>query len=227
MQLSRLDRVRKRKGRAVLREQTRQRLLAVGRRVFAEKGLAAANLTDDILNPAGVSVGSFYHQFADKTELFLAIVQEHSESLRALIHAVVTLLPDRPAAEVARDSFSAVLTMVERDGEVFRMIAREAESHDARVRAYLKQNHAAWVKALGRDYIEAKLVPADRPDLAERLAELVLTLTIGAVRRYLDWSAAERAERRERWLQELVSFCLGGMSAWLAAFVPEQRQTRS
>lgn len=226
MQSARLRRWHKGKTRGELREQTRQRLLAVGRQVFAEKGLAAANLTEDILHPAGVSVGSFYHQFTDKTDLFLAIVREQSESLRGLVHAVVTLVPDRPAAEVARDAFATLLTVVERDGDVFRMMAREAESHDPRVRASLRENHAAWVKALAQDYIGSKLIPVDRPDVAERLAELVLTLTMGAVRRYLDWSAAERAQWRERWLRELVCFCLGGMRSWLGAFAPEAGKRR-
>ncbi len=223
MHLSEVRQRRARPRRAVLREKTRARLMAVGRVAFAQKGLAATNLTDDILAPAGVSVGSFYHQFADKTDLFLAILREHSESLRALVHGVVTLAPGRDPAQVARDSFAAVFAVVDREGDVFRMLAREAESHDPRVRSYLRENHAAWVEALAEDYLASGLLPLPERAVAERLAELVLTFTIGAVRRYLDWSEAERKRRRERWIEELVCFCLGGMSAWLASLHTDAR----
>lgn len=58
------------------RERTRKRLLDAGRRAFARAGPGGANLKEDILVPAGVSVGSFYHQFRDKTELFVAVLEE-------------------------------------------------------------------------------------------------------------------------------------------------------
>ncbi len=60
-----------------MREQTRARLLDFGRRAFARKGLAAANLKDDILTPGGVSASSSDHLFGDKTELFLVVIEEH------------------------------------------------------------------------------------------------------------------------------------------------------
>src|SRR5262245_24005929 len=71
-----------------LRQRTRRRLLQVGRRAFARKGHAGTNLREDILVPARVSVGSFYHQFRDKTDLFLAILDEHSQTFRGMIHEV-------------------------------------------------------------------------------------------------------------------------------------------
>ena len=66
-------------------EATRERLIEAGRRAFARKGLAGTKLTQDILEPAGVSVGSFYHQFKDKTDLMLAIFEQHTDNMRALL----------------------------------------------------------------------------------------------------------------------------------------------
>ena len=54
---------------------TRSRLLEFGRKAFARRGHTGTNLKEDILLPAGVSVGSFYHQFKAKTDLFLVILR--------------------------------------------------------------------------------------------------------------------------------------------------------
>jgi AcrR family transcriptional regulator len=84
------------------RAQTRRRLLDVGRRAFARHGHAGVNLKEDILVPAGVSVGSFYHQFRDKTALFLAILSEHSETFRAMLRDAQTLDGAAAPGDVAR-----------------------------------------------------------------------------------------------------------------------------
>lgn len=202
-------------GRAALRARTRERLFRVARTAFAQKGLAATNLKTDILEPAGVSVGSFYHQFRDKTELFLAILTEHEESFRRLLRAVHRLAARRPAQEVAWQSFSTVLDMVEEHEDLLRMMARERESHDPRVRAYLRRNDQAWVEALSEDYLRSGLLVSKDRARARRMAELVLTFTWGAVLRYSSWTPDERRRRRLQWIDDLVAFCLGGMAAIL------------
>ncbi len=84
--------------------ETRQRLLAAGRSAFARKGLAGVNLKRDLLEPAGISVGSFYHQFKDKTELLLAILAEHSAAQRERFSEVHRPAAGRSGEDLARDS---------------------------------------------------------------------------------------------------------------------------
>src|SRR5215813_5824106 len=100
-------------GRADSRARTRGRLLAVARRAFARKGLAGTNLKEDILVPARVSVGSFYHQFRDKTDLFVAVLEEHSATFRAMIHAAHVRGETSDAAEAARHSYDTVFRIAE------------------------------------------------------------------------------------------------------------------
>ncbi|HEX8857161.1 MAG TPA: helix-turn-helix domain-containing protein [Thermoleophilaceae bacterium] len=53
---------------------TRDRLVEVARRLFAERGYAAVG-TEEIVRDAGVTRGALYHQFTDKRDLFRAVFE--------------------------------------------------------------------------------------------------------------------------------------------------------
>jgi len=53
---------------------TRDALVAAGRRLFAAHGFAEVP-ADEIVTEAGVTRGALYHQFADKTALFEAVLE--------------------------------------------------------------------------------------------------------------------------------------------------------
>lgn len=199
--------------RTTSREQTRARLLAVGRRVFARKGHAGANLKEDILVPARVSVGSFYHQFRDKTELLLAILGEHSQTFRAMVQAAHLPRPDSEPAEIARHSLETVFRIAEQDDDLFRIAVRERESEDPRVRAYLRDNHRRWIESLADDYRRAGLGSVASDEALLLGAELVTATTLATVLRYLDMPVRERARRRAPLIDGLVRFTIGGLLA--------------
>ena len=54
---------------------TRRALVSAARTLFAEHGFADVG-TERIAAAAGVTRGALYHQFADKTELFAAVVEQ-------------------------------------------------------------------------------------------------------------------------------------------------------
>jgi AcrR family transcriptional regulator len=56
--------------------QTQRALLDAAREVFAERGFSDTSISD-VVERAGSSVGSLYHHFGGKSELFLALWQEH------------------------------------------------------------------------------------------------------------------------------------------------------
>jgi AcrR family transcriptional regulator len=56
--------------------QTQRALLDAAREIFAEQGFAEASIAD-VVERAGSSVGSLYHHFGGKSEVFLALWQEH------------------------------------------------------------------------------------------------------------------------------------------------------
>jgi AcrR family transcriptional regulator len=57
--------------------ETQRALLDAARAVFTDEGFASASITD-IVERAGSSVGSLYHHFGGKSELFLALWQDYS-----------------------------------------------------------------------------------------------------------------------------------------------------
>jgi AcrR family transcriptional regulator len=67
---------------------TRAVLLAAAREVFMQEGYAQAGVTD-IVALAGASVGSMYHHFSGKADLYLALFEElHNEHDRRTRKAV-------------------------------------------------------------------------------------------------------------------------------------------
>ncbi len=55
---------------------TRRALLEAARQVFTEQGFSQTSIAD-VVERAGSSVGSLYHHFGGKSELFLALWHEH------------------------------------------------------------------------------------------------------------------------------------------------------
>jgi AcrR family transcriptional regulator len=58
---------------------TRRVLLEAARAVFTEQGYSQASIAD-VVERAGSSVGSLYHHFGGKSELFLALWHEHQRT---------------------------------------------------------------------------------------------------------------------------------------------------
>jgi len=56
--------------------QTQRALLDAAREIFTEQGFIEASIAD-VVERAGSSVGSLYHHFGGKSELFIALWQEH------------------------------------------------------------------------------------------------------------------------------------------------------
>ena len=116
------------------RTETRARLLAAARELFAEKGVGATR-TGEITERADVAAGSFYNHFADKDELVGAVMAELTEEQGALVDARTSDLAD-PAAVVALAHAHFV------------RLTRE-DPHFGRLLIQLDVSHRVMSKALG------------------------------------------------------------------------------
>jgi AcrR family transcriptional regulator len=67
---------------------TRGALLTAAREVFCGSGFAAASVAE-VVAGAGASVGSLYHHFGGKSELYLALFEDHQQRQEARAVAAV------------------------------------------------------------------------------------------------------------------------------------------
>lgn len=67
---------------------TRSALLAAARDVFTTAGFAEANIAD-VVHRAGASVGSLYHHFGGKADLYLALFEDYQRRQEARATAAV------------------------------------------------------------------------------------------------------------------------------------------
>jgi AcrR family transcriptional regulator len=80
---------------------TRATLLAAAREVFMQEGYAQAAITD-IVALAGASVGSLYHHFAGKADLYMALFGELNAAREARTRAAVRKVRQAGAADPMR-----------------------------------------------------------------------------------------------------------------------------
>jgi AcrR family transcriptional regulator len=68
--------------------ETQRALLDAARAVFTDQGFSEASIAD-VVERAGSSVGSLYHHFGGKSELFIALWQEYTQAQEASASAAV------------------------------------------------------------------------------------------------------------------------------------------
>lgn len=92
-------------------EATRGALIAAARRLFVEKGYAGTS-TPEIAASAGITRGALYHHFADKRDLFRAVVEREAHAVAEEIEAAAPDdLPARDALAAGGTAYLAAMTV--------------------------------------------------------------------------------------------------------------------
>lgn len=109
----------------------RQQLLTAAQEVFVTRGYHAAAM-DEIAVHAGVSKPVLYQHFPGKMELYLALLEQHSEELVGNVRSALESTTENKQRVAA--TFSAFFEFVCGEGEAFRLVFESDLRNDSRVR---------------------------------------------------------------------------------------------
>ena len=118
----------------------RSDLLAAARTIFAERGYHETTV-EDITRAAGVAKGTFYLYFTEKREIFLAIIGELLDAIKAIGTSVSDLAPDEhPLAFLARSEQAAarLMEIFQENRALARLAYRESMGMDPALEAMLR-----------------------------------------------------------------------------------------
>ena len=180
-----------------MRSEARQRhILECAKRVFAEKGFHAANVSH-ICAAAGIGRGTLYLYFANKKAVFTAIVREVLGRVQALMksrragsYPPPESLRRGEVIEWSARQLRRIFEVVFEDERTLRILLREAVGLDASVEELLGEIDEALIALVAADLADSQRGGIVRADLAPRLTA---TLMVGGVEK-LALSALRSAE---------------------------------
>lgn len=178
-------------------EETRARILSAAEECFAQHGYEAAGVAE-ICERAGVSKGAFYHHFASKQDLFMALLGNWLDGLDAGLRAVRSQTATVPDA--LRDMAGMVGFVLSSAGERLPMFlefwtqaARDPEVWAATIAPY-RRYRAFFAELVQAGVAEGSLRPVD----AEVVAQVIVSLAVGTILQGLldpdgtDWNRSLR-----------------------------------
>ncbi len=152
------------------RSARRTQLLGAAREVFVANGYHAAAM-DDIAERAGVSKPVLYQHFPGKRDLYLALLEEHTQQLVDGVRAALTTTDNNKQRVAA--TLAAYYSFVDSESEAFRLVFENDLTSDDEVRALVdrvtSECTAMFAEVIAQD---TGLVPAEAELLASGLAGL-------------------------------------------------------
>src|SRR5918997_6866127 len=162
------------------RDERRAQLLVAATEVFVNNGYHAT-VMDDIAEHAGVSKPVLYQHFPGKLELYLALLERHTDELVRRVGGAIAETHDN--RQRVLNAVRAYFDFVDGDGGAFRLVFESDLRNQAPVRAIVERTYTACVQAIaqavaadaGLDAVRAWLVAVGVVGISEHGARYWLT----------------------------------------------------
>jgi len=167
---------------------------------FASKGFEAASLTSDILEPAGISVGSFYHQFPDKRAVLYSLLEERRAWREATNAALAESAARRTTFDDAlRHGILSLFDDIDERPATWWIHFREANNADLELRGAVEQSWSTWLDSM-RTIIERWV----GHDCSAARQTFVVQGLAAVLRQYVEGDERARRSLRGDALDEIV-----------------------
>ena len=191
------------RGQRLPRPARRKQLLGAAQEIFVAQGYHAAAM-DDIAERAGVSKPVLYQHFPGKLELYLALLDKHSEGLERLVREALESTHDNKERVYA--TINAYFDFVDGDGEGFRLVFESDLRNDPTVRERVERMTADCVEAITEVIAHDTGFPAEEA----RLLSVGLTGMAEVGARW--WLSSEDRLEKRRAVELLVTLAWRGIS---------------
>jgi AcrR family transcriptional regulator len=141
------------------RDERRAQLLAAATDIFVNNGYHAT-VMDDIAERAGVSKPVLYQHFPGKLELYLALLERHTDELARRVLAAIEETPDN--RQRVRNAVGAYFDFVDGDGEAFRLVFESDLRNQPAVQALVEQANTVCVEAIAQAVVADAGLDTDR-----------------------------------------------------------------
>jgi AcrR family transcriptional regulator len=177
------------------REEVRRRVLDAARREFAARGFDGVSL-DQIAAAAGFSKGAVYSNFSDKSDLFLALMDESVSARLSAARSAGAAGPGQHDKELARrvgDRLIEQFAAADDDWQLLLLEFWMRALRDPSMRAPFVEYRRRFRQAIAEEF--ERLFPGGDPELASiDIATTILALIHGlAMERMLDPDAGSDA----------------------------------
>jgi AcrR family transcriptional regulator len=141
------------------RDERRAQLLAAATDVFVNNGYHAT-VMDDIAERAGVSKPVLYQHFPGKLELYLALLERHTDELVRRVLAAIEETHDN--WQRVRNAVGAYFDFVDGDGEAFRLVFESDLRNQPAVQSLVEQANTVCVEAIAQAVVADAGLDTDR-----------------------------------------------------------------
>jgi len=174
-----------------------ERIIAAGREVLVADGYDAFS-TNRVAAAAGISPGSLYQYFPNKAAIIDVVVDRYSERTAELVAAAMSDRLGGVGLKVVRDIVDALLTALEADRALLRVVSEELPVARSRARRDALERR---VSEIASTYLLARPEHGRRPRPTVATWVTVLAIENLAIRWVLDQPPIER----DQLIEEIVA----------------------
>ena len=164
-------------------ENTRTAIMQAAIELFAEFGYKGTPIRA-IIKKSGASMGSFYHHFKDKADLYVTIAEEGSLAVRRFMRSVGDFESDAPLEERAWEFFRAYIDAASKHHSMVLLLISEKETLPPDIKQMVQEEIATHRRELEQGLSQGVEAGVLEPMNTRMASEAIVGMVLHMVKAY-------------------------------------------